>query len=185
MRKVPFERSATHSIHAMIGAAERMRGAVRRRVGEHRDAGSRFGRAPARAARASKAEWPRTSYRALSSAGSRRRARPCARDSIPSRRPCRRDSRSVGTPALSSACCVSSVPDCDRRLSGGTSTTAASMPQRFASLTIQLFIHGGRCSTSFIEQMRLASACIGRSCSSRMYCGPAKGMYIDQTKTAP
>ena len=59
------------------------------------------------------------------------------------------------------------------------------MPQRAASLTIQPFIQGGRCSTSFIEQMRLASASIGRPRISRMYCGPAKGMYIDQTNTAP
>ncbi len=63
--------------------------------------------------------------------------------------------------------------------------TAASMPQRLASLVIQPFIQGGRCSTSFIEQIRLASASIGCPLISRMYCGPAKGIYIDQTNTAP
>ena len=62
---------------------------------------------------------------------------------------------------------------------------AASIPHRSASLTIQPFIHGGRCSTSFIPQIRLASASIGRPCKSRIYCGPANGMYIDHTNTAP
>ena len=36
-----------------------------------------------------------------------------------------------------------------------------------------------------IEQIRLASASIVRPWVSRMYCGPAKGRYIDHTKIAP
>ena len=61
------------------------------------------------------------------------------------------DRAKVGMPARANACSVIFVPDCDRRLSGGTSITAASMSQRCASLTIHSFIQGGRCSTSFIE----------------------------------
>src|SRR5690606_23204998 len=75
---------------------------------------------------------------------------------------------STGTPACSSAAAVSLVPDCERRLSGGSSMTAASIPQRSASAVIHPFIHGGRCSVSFMDATRLASASIGEPWRSRI-----------------
>ena len=107
-------------------------------------------------------------------AGTRRRARPSGRGPSPWRRPCRRRSSAPARPLPRARAAVSWCRIATAGCRAARSITAASMPQRSASLTIQPFIHGGRCSTSFIEQMRLASASIGRPLSSRMYCGPGE-----------
>ena len=79
----------------------------------------------------------------------------------------------TGMPAASSARRVRLVPDCESLLSGGmTSPRRRSRSSRFAHHPP---VHPGRkWRTSFIEQMRLASASIGRPLISRIYCGPRR-----------
>ena len=185
MRKRPLRTFGDPLGPRDVGTAERVRGAVWRRVREHRDTRlSAAGAHPAStaASNAKAALFISSPW----SAGSPRRARPCVSwfhslaSTMSADSAQRRDARAFERVLREQRARIATAG-----CRAGRAPPRRRCRSAWPRCTIQPFIHGGRCSTSFMEQTRLASACIGRSCNSRMYWGPANGMYIDHTKTAP